>query len=325
VLPISIPQELPGGTIWATHRYPQGGNCTTGALDTRNPLPARQMLCPDGTIKNSGGLCFLPVNNGASPVRFDCVVDTPPTGIVVPLDGGTPSLQDRRAWNLMPVTNVGGMATLLDSYQNPGFAAAPATGATTLRRFARRYYGINMVRPDTRFAPATIATGCTQETDTNQIGCLVKANPCSLGFAGREAADSVATFANVALRVNSIQPTNPNVENIATGGAPVYPLSRKLWFNSFVASPAIGFDTPPLTADELLLSQCMGLPGACTTDADCTGVLPPAGPGGPPCNVSTGRCTSGRNNVIDAAITANNFIPVPAGVARMAGPGCPLP
>jgi ABC-type phosphate transport system substrate-binding protein len=323
VLPISVPQELPGGTVWAANRYTQGGGiCTTGALDTKNPLPARQMLCPDGTVKTGGGLCFLTVNTTLA--RNDCTVDTPPTGIVVPLDGGAPSLQDRRAWNIMPVNNVGQMAQLLDSYQNPNFAAAPTTGASTLRRFARRYYGINMLRPDTRFAPATIATGCTEETDTNQIGCLVKANPCSLGFAGREAADDGGTFANVSLRVNSIQPTNANVENLSTGGLPVYPLSRKLWFNSFT-DPVVGFLSPNLTADELLLSQCMGLPGLCTTDADCTGTLPPAGNGLPPCNAATGRCSAGRNNIIDAAITASNFIPVPAGVSRMALPGCPLP
>ena len=115
----------------------------------------------------------------------------------------------------MPVNSVGQMAALLDSYQNPNFP-----GVNQIRRFARRYYGVHMARPDSSQAPATIATGCTYETDTGQIGCLVKASPCSIGFAGREAADDGPTFANLALRVNNIISNTTNIENLATGGTP---------------------------------------------------------------------------------------------------------
>ena len=59
----------------------------------------------------------------------------------------------------------------------------------------------------------------------------MKASPCSLGFAGREAADQASPFNNVALRIAGVQPTQATIENFATGGAPVYPMARKLWFN----------------------------------------------------------------------------------------------
>ena len=146
------------------------------------------------------------------------------------------------------------MSTLLDSYQNPNFP-----GVNQIRRLARRYYGVHMVRPDSSQAPATIATNCQNETDTVQIGCLVKASPCSIGFAGREAADNGPTFANVALRMNNIISNQANIENLATGGTPVYPLARKLWFNSF-QDPIVGFLSPNVSAAEQALSSCMGLP-----------------------------------------------------------------
>jgi hypothetical protein len=316
---ISIPQDLPGSTIWATHRYPQGGPCTLGQTVFVNPLPARQILCPDGSIKGTGGLCLMPVNTSNG--RVDCLSDFG-TPNVTPADGG-PAIFDRRVWNLTPVNSAGNMAQLLDSYQNPNFP-----NVNQIRRFARRYYGVNMARPDATQAPATIATGCQFETDTQQIGCLVKANPCSIGFAGREAADAGPAFANLALRINNIISNTANIENLATGGTPVYPLARKLWFNSF-QDPIIGFTSPNLTVDEVNLSTCMGLPGACTVDADCTG-LPPGGPGLPPCNTSTGRCTTGLNATVNAAISAENYVPVPAGIPRLirhptTGNGCPLP
>jgi hypothetical protein len=302
---ISIPQELAGGTIWSQFRFPAGGTCTPGVRAFVNPLPARAMLCPDGSLKAAGGTCRLPQNTANG--RFDCVVDSP-----LPAGAG---ISDARIFNLAPVNQVGNMATLLDSYTNPNFP-----GVNQIRRFARRYYGVHMVRPDNSVTAPTAAGPCLLTTDTTQIGCLVKASPCSIGFAGREAADAVAPFNNVALRMNNIQATQQNIENLALGLTPVYPLSRKLWFNSF-QDPLIGFAVPNLTAAEEALSICMGLPGLCTTNADCTA---PA-----TCNTATGRCTAGSNAIIDTAIANANFIPVPASVPRLtlnaSGQGCPLP
>ena len=309
VQPVSIPQDLTGATVWANTRYPQGGNCTPGVRAFVNPLPANQILCPDGSIKAAGGTCRLPQNTANG--RFDCIVDSP-----LPAGAG---ISDARVFNLGPVNNLGNMAALLDSYQNPNFPA------TNLRRFARRYYGVHMVRPDNSSTPPTIAGSCQFETDTSQIGCLVKASPCSIGFAGREAVDSVAPLNNVSLRIQGVEPTVATIQNLATGGTPVYPLARKLWFNSF-QDPIVGFLSPNLTAGEVGLSACMGLPGLCTVDADCTGV---PGTGTPPCVAATGRCTAGNQAIVDNAVATFNFVQVPATVPRLilnsSGQGCPLP
>jgi hypothetical protein len=335
VLPMSIPQEQPGSTVVAqwgylpsdtpgiagsvppgalpTPPFPAlgGGLCnTTGARGVVNQLPGRIMVCSDGGLKTAGGLCRLPLNNSVTPNRFDCLYDS--------WGGGALGAQDPRAFNLTPVANNGNMSTILDNYQNPFYP-----GVTQLRRFARRLYGLHMVRPDNSAKTASSTAPCRMQTDTNQIGCLVKTSPCSIGFAGREGADAVAPFNNLSLRVQGIQPTDTNVQNLVTGGTPVYPIARTLWLNSF-QDPAIGFASPVnLTAQEIALSTCMGLPPTCTVDADC---VAPAG--SPPCNTATGRCTAGNHSIIDPIIANNNYIPVPAGTARLkvnaSGAGCPL-
>jgi len=304
---VSIPQDLPGATVWSQFRYPQGGNCTPGIRAFVNALPARTIMCPDGGLKTIGGTCRLPQNTANG--RFDCNIDNTTS------PGNTP---DPRVYNLTPVNNLGNMATLLDSYANSGFP-----GVAGIRRFARRYFGLHMVRPDNSTTPATIATGCTFETDTSQIGCLVKASPCSIGFAGREAADITLPFNNVALRVMGIQGTQTNIENLSTGLTPVYPMARKLWFNSYnQPGDLVGFETPNLTTGEQELSTCMGLPIKCTMDAQC------AGTGGGTCNLGTGRCVAQDYTKIDAAISLFKFVPVPASVPRLVlnamGQGCPL-
>jgi hypothetical protein len=170
-----------------------------------------------------------------------------------------------------------------------------------------------MVRPDSSQTQPTIAAGCTFDNDTQQIGCLVKTSPCSIAYAGGEAADGSAPFDNLALRMGGVAPTEQNILNLVTGGTPAYPISHAWWLNSF-QDPLIGFALPNLTAGESALSACMGLPGLCTTSADCTGV---PGPGNPPCDVATGRCTTGDHTRIDLALSNQSFVVIPPGIPRL--------
>ncbi|HXU01709.1 MAG TPA: hypothetical protein VN903_11995 [Polyangia bacterium] len=331
VLPISIPQEVSPATVIAQWGYlpsdtasiagsvvpgtlpsppfpaAGGGLCnTTGARGVVNQLPGRIMVCTDGGLKAAGGLCRLALNNVAQPNRFDCLYDS--------WGGGALGAQEPRSFNLTPVNNVGNMSAILDNYQNPGFP-----GATQLRRFARRYYGLHMVRPDNSKKQATSTAPCRLATDTQQIGCLVKTSPCSIGYAGREGADTVAPFNNLSLRIMGVQPTDANVQTFVTGVGTLYQLTRALWLNSF-EDPTVGFTSPNLTAQETALATCMGLPATCAGDGDCAGSTGP-------CNLATGRCTSGDTSIIDPIIHNNNFVNVPAGVARYkvsAGNGCPI-
>jgi hypothetical protein len=104
---------------------------------------------------------------------------------------------------------------------------------------------------------------CQKGDATRQIGCLVQANPCSLGYAGGEASDENPGTLNV--QVNSVTPGLATIQNLVTGGFPVYPLSRKLYVNSLR-----GFDNPllaPVTAAPIAPNDQMCIPvgsGACT-------------------------------------------------------------
>jgi hypothetical protein len=106
---------------------------------------------------------------------------------------------------------------------------------------------------------------CTQADMTDQIGCLVAASPCSLGYAGRHA-ESVSNGINVGGRTGATSGTSalatgmrvlgvPDqvtcIQNFAAAGAGAsyYPISRKLYLNS-----TLGFQNT--TTAEQALAQC---------------------------------------------------------------------
>jgi hypothetical protein len=96
-------------------------------------------------------------------------------------------------------------------------------------------------------------TKCQLVDATDQIGCLVQADPCSIGYAGNGSTgwgdnnpSGTVASNNAAIRVNQIAPTATTVRLLGQSGA--YPLSRKLYLSS-----AIGFAN--VTGDELTLAQ----------------------------------------------------------------------
>ncbi len=104
----------------------------------------------------------------------------------------------------------------------------------------------------------TLAAGefCRKLSATNQIGCLVKANACSIGFAGREAVDVFSAGPkNMAFRIADVSPSVANVEHLFTGSTPVYPISRGLFVNSIK-----GFAN--VTGDELTLLNFFRTPAS---------------------------------------------------------------
>jgi hypothetical protein len=111
----------------------------------------------------------------------------------------------------------------------------------------------------TRFTPGT--QDCQLLDSTVQIGCLVqkafsRAEPgavagvdtpfaCSVGFAGREASDSPTGPLAEPFKVNNVDPTDQNIQNLVVPGASptsIYPLARNLYLNTVV-----GFGNSPMT------------------------------------------------------------------------------
>jgi hypothetical protein len=231
-------------------------------------------LCPDGKTQP----CRVPVNNSTGTNNFNCYVDH--------LNATILPLRDNRGYNLHPLTSAGKYKR--DTYSNPNIPLSGGIPASRQNRVATAFYRLHFAlssqpgwTTNKNNSVPTLKTNefCEQLTDTTQIGCLVKANACSIGFAGREGVDALASLGeNMAFRVNDIQPSVTNIENLFTGGSPVYPLARGLYVNSVKGFANV------TAGPELTLLNFMMTPAS-----------------------------------IDPIIIAHNFIQVPAGVTRQSG------
>ena len=184
-------------------------------------------LCPDGKPQP----CSLPVNTTSGTANFNCF-----------LDGLNPTilpLRDNRGFHLHPLNEIGQLKR--DNYSNPNIPLATAQGGIPANRQARvvsAFYRLHFSRVTTlNGSVPTIAAGntCRKLSATNQIGCLVKANACSIGFAGREAVDVFASGPkNMAFRIADKAASVANIENLFTTPATTddYPMARGLYVNS---------------------------------------------------------------------------------------------
>lgn len=199
-------------------------------------------LCPNG--KNQP--CLLPVNaDNPAVLNFNCLNNSP-----LP---ASPPLKDNRVYNLLVVDSSGHYVR--DNYINPSLTLS----ATRQNRVVSAFFRLHATQVTNLggFAPGI---NCKKFTSTEQIGCLVAASPCSIGFAGRESVDNAL---NIATQVAGIQPTVTNIQNLVTLGTPIYPLARRLWVNSLN-----GF--PNVTGDQQTFLRCFeGLvPGVSQNDID---------------------------------------------------------
>jgi hypothetical protein len=121
---------------------------------------------------------------------------------------------------------------------NPNGTATPLPAITTA--VAGAFFRLHATR-SLLLPPAHTTSVCaTANDDTDQIGCLTLASPCSIGYAGREATtDNPGTTSAL---VNGIANTDANIKALVLGGN-VYPLARKLYLNSIQ-----GFDVLPNSA-----------------------------------------------------------------------------
>jgi hypothetical protein len=246
-------------------------NPTTLAVEMRFVIADTQhsatALCPDG--KNQP--CRLPVSIATGTNNFNCYLpNLNPT--ILPM-------RDNRGYHLHPVQTNGQYKR--DNYVNPSIPVASLSAARQ-NRVVTAFYRLHFNKvTNVNGSVPTLPAGefCRKLSATNQIGCLVKASSCSIGFAGREAVDESAVADNFAFRITGIQPSIVNVQNLVTtpSTADDYPISRRLWVNS-----VIGFAN--VTGAEQTLLGCFQNPA-----------------------------------IIDNIITTRNFIPVPAGVTRTRG------
>ena len=285
VLPVEIPTNFAteDQAYWSPTTAPGTPvKCAPGVFAPS--LLGANVMCPDGTGPN---LCLLPVD--ATGTNYNCQTDSP-----VPASS---PIKDSRVYNLLVLTPGGKF--LKDNYSNPNL-----TLSVTARqnRVVSAYFRLHTSRAtDLGGAPTVAGTPgvkiCKEFTSTDQIGCLVRANPCSIGFAGREAVDAgnlsmafqIGKSFNAADPAASLDPTKAltasqaNIENVTLNPPAAYPLARTLWVNSYVGiSTVLGLATDP-TGEQALLN-CMGANGSTTS--------------------------------IDGIVAGRRFIPVPATTSR---------
>lgn len=264
VLPIEIPTNYGDEIVAYFSTVPQGGEptlCAPGAFALTNV--GSGVMCPDGSVSP----CLLPVNTtNPSVPNFNCLTNSP-------VPAASP-LKDARVYNLWVVSALGKFVK--DGYTNPNLLNA-GLSAVRQNRIVSAFYRLHVSQVD-MLADLAPGINCKKFSATDQIGCLVSANPCSIGFAGREAVDD---FTNMAVQMENIKSTPATISNLVNGsGNPPYPLARRLWLNALN-----GFGT--VTGDQRTLLQCF------------QGLRP-----GVPLDL------------IDSIVAGRNFVSVPAGVAR---------
>jgi hypothetical protein len=210
-------------------------------------------LCPNGDVCTPTGGCLAPVDATGNPQCLASKLTTYALTIsnqAVPLvNPKTPSVNDGRSYNQHLYALVGSAG----AYQNNGFSTPlPTTGA---------FYRIHTNHTLAPASDAGPAPTCQLPDMTSQIGCLVSASPCSIGYAGRQALTSNANAAPI--KINKQSPALLCVQ-----GHFLYPLSRKLYL-----STVPGFAN--VTGQELALVGCetdlaqpsLGIPAGIVTAA----------------------------------------------------------
>ncbi len=261
---------------------PCGASCTFVTPIKGNQVPLHP--CPGGNTSVVGGGCLMPFAGSPSSPDPRCVAG-PATKCADQL--GKP---DGRRYNLVTVVP----ATQIRQAQRgttPFQFALDANNRLMIGSFYRIHSttaGAGSV-PD----PATGQTGlCRESNDTSQIGCLVDSDPCSVGYAGRDAAKaypglgipSIPTAEPLkALAIDGTPPFTPAsvspdpnlaLENLLqpAGTTPFYALARRLSVDTIY-----GFGN--LKGGESELAQCYA-----------------------------------NNAIVGPAMASHGFVPVPGGV-----------
>ena len=251
VLPIEIPTNYADESVayWAASASPTGQlpvvcdpGVFAGSLITAAKL-GQFPACPGGV---GFGNCLLPVHKDpvSGALNFNCISD-------IPVPAKSP-LKDERYFNTAVFNSAGKLVK--DNFCNPNLTAAPlncscAAQARPVSAWFRLHVsratdlgGVNHRGPlNPSTAPFPTANTCKQFTSTDQIGCLVAANPCSIGFAGREGADKLAPgpVNNFAYRLGAgtlLPPTTDHIVSLLNPdpAATFYVMSRKLFVNRWV-------------------------------------------------------------------------------------------
>jgi hypothetical protein len=228
-------------------------------------------LCPNGDLSGAtGSSCFVPADSSGNPncISYFARQSTPaaatcssnqgsPDGITCSTSGPAPNTVDVRTYNLYSYSFNAGTSVwslTVDSSGRPILA------------FYRIHTSQDMLlpnQPNTRVATSI----CTYSDATQQIGCLVQASPCSIGYTGRTGLTASmplgGTTANsVAMNILGVPPSTACVQTYA------YKYSRKLYLDTL-----LGFGALPSGDPQLVLAQCEADPTRIVKAVDFRGFV----------------------------------------------------
>jgi hypothetical protein len=213
---------------------------------------ARGALCPSGDICTVTGACLAPTDPTANPQCLSnkasfagLQTSTRKVPLINPVIPG----HDERSYNHHLYKAVG----TAGAYQFNAFGTPfPVTGA---------YYRIHTNHSLAVPSDAGPAPTCQHPDMTDQIGCLVTASPCSLGYSGRQALTTNPNAA--AIKINKQSPILLCIQAHF-----LYPLSRKLYLNTLAGFPAVTGQEQNLVGCETDLAQpTLGTPAGVMTSA----------------------------------------------------------
>jgi hypothetical protein len=218
-------------------------------------------ICPDGTDPNAPPTTNVcPPAQCAYPVHVNGTVKDPRC---ISARGNLPGgvlTGDGRVYNL----------TVWQQLASGAFTIARYPRSTGQKGIPDSFYGPSgQVAMQGAFfrlhaqTPTISGSGaCKAESATDQIGCLVQASWCSMGYAGNSAVNG----ATVAVNVNNVPPADSCVQNLLklpAGDAATYRISRQLFLNSVQGfesiDPALNPGESADKKNEYKLAQCYGL------------------------------------------------------------------
>jgi hypothetical protein len=248
VLTINPPPPETGVLAYPTKDCAKGkftfGPAATKPSTGTPPKPQFER-CPNGDVAILGGQCLIPLSTDGDAACINGKNNL----TSVKIDSTNATATDGRVYNLYLRRGLtaGVDAMKIATIPRPN----PAGGAAVNAEIVGAFYRIHT----TRTATTTPTSGTCNSFDnaTQQIGCLVAASPCSIGFAGNEAADVAGVDA---MKVQALEPTDVCVRKLVDGSGTPYPLSRKLYLNSLDGFDTLAAGTFTAGNDEEALTAC---------------------------------------------------------------------
>jgi cysteine-rich repeat protein len=210
--------------------------------------------CPNGDSLLAGG-CMVPIDTLAS--TSQCVATKASVSTIQVRPLGNP---DGRIYNIHMRDGTIVPSTIgYLQYQIPSIGISlDMVGGYSRIHQVQTIYGAMPPNPQ----------ACQLADMSDQIGCLVQADPCSVGYAGagaksfalRNPTSAPGTAQPIdAVRVAQIAPSTATVQALGTAGE--YQLARKLYLVSLPGFNHVGVSGgDPLAGDELTLAQFAGIP-----------------------------------------------------------------